>query len=143
MYLNPSVSDFKMFFSRDFPFGTDPKTTIQDADVTKAFTFTNTSINQGLFADQGSYNNGYLLLSAHYLVVNLRSSSQGIAGQFGWLENSKGVGSVSQSFSIPDRVLGNPYWAMFYKTNYGAMYMQSILPQLTAPLMVVAGTTLP
>lgn len=142
-YENPSVDQFKEFFSRDFPYGTDPATSVLDSDITKAFTFTNVNVNQGLFADQGSYNIGYLLLSAHYLVMNLRASSQGINGQFAFLEQSKSVGNVSSSFAIPQRVLDNPDWAVLMKTNYGAQFIQLILPQLSGMIFPIRGRTLP
>lgn len=85
----------------------------------------------------------YNLLSAHYLVMNLRSSSQGINGQYNFLQVSKGVGSVNESFSIPERITNNPYFSMLTKTNYGQAYLQLLLPQLTGQIYVVAGTTLP
>lgn len=142
-FSNPSVADFKAFFDRDFPYGDDMDTSILDSDITKAFVFTNINFNPALFADQGSYNAGYLLLSAHYLVMNLRASSQGINGQFNFLQNSKGVGSVNEGFAIPQRVLDNPDWAVLMKTNYGAQFLQLILPQLAGQVYVVAGRTLP
>ncbi len=142
-YDNPSVADFKSFFSRDFPYGTDPSVAILDGDIGKAFQFVNINVNQALFSDQGSYNIGYLLLSAHYLVMNLRASSQGINGQFAFLESAKSVGSVSQSFAIPQRVLDNPDWAVLMKTNYGAQFLQLILPQLGGNTFISYGRTLP
>lgn len=142
-FVNPSVDDFKSFFTRDFPYGTDPNTSILDSDITKAFTFVNVNMNQDLFGDQGSYNIGYLLLSAHYLVMNIRSSSQGINGQFSFLEQSKSVGQVSQTFAIPQRVLDNPDWAILMKTNYGAQFIQLVLPQLAGNIFAVYGTTRP
>lgn len=143
MYANPSVQDFKDYFTRDFPFGVDPNTSIQDSDIAKAYQMTNTNFNPCFFADQGSYTLGYLLLSAHYLVMNLRTSSQGINGQFAFLEQSKSVGSVSQSFAIPQRILDDPYFSMLMKTNYGAMYLEIVLPQLCGQMFNVYGRTLP
>lgn len=141
-YTNPSVADFKNFYTRDFPYGTDPNVSVLDEDITKAFTFANINVNQALFGDQGSYNVGYLLLSAHYLVMNLRSSSQGINGQFAFLEASKGVGAVNVSFSIPQRVLDNPDWSVLMKTNYGATYLQILLPALAGQMYTVPGSGL-
>lgn len=144
MFSNPSVADFQVYFSRDFPFGgSDPNTSVLDSDIAKAFMSTNVNINTALFADQGSYTLCYLLLAAHYLVTNLRSSSQGINGQYSWLEQSKGVGGVNQSFSIPQRVLDNPYWSMLSKTNYGAEYLQLLLPQLMGQMYIAVGSTRP
>lgn len=116
---------------------------IMSSDITSAFQLTNVNINPGLFACQSDYTYGYLLLSAHYLVTNLRSSSQGINGQYNFLQASKGVGAVSEAFSIPQRILDNPYWSMLTKTNYGALYLQALMPQLCGQMFGVMGTTLP
>lgn len=118
-------------------------TQVLDQDITSSFMSTNVNINQALFPDQSTYTLGYLLLSAHYLVMNLRQSSQGINGQYNFLQASKGVGSVNESFSIPQRVLDNPYWTMLTKTNYGSSYLQLLLPQLAGQAYTVIGTTLP
>lgn len=142
-FQNPSVADFQAYFNRDFPYGTDINTSILDSDITKTFVMTNININQDLFADQGSYNVGYLLMSAHYLVMNLRASSQGLNGQFNFLQAGKGAGSVNESFSIPQRILDNPDWAMLTKTNYGAQFLQLIIPQLAGQMYSVCGSTRP
>lgn len=142
-YTNPTVSDFKNYFTRDFPYGTNPDTSVTDTDIAKAQQMANIAINQGLWGDQGSYNIGYNYLTAHYLVMELRSSTQGVNGQFAFLESSKSVGSVSQSFAIPQRVLDNPDWSMLMKTNYGAQYLQLVLPQLCGNMFSVCGRTLP
>ncbi len=142
-YVNPTVSDFQNYFVRDFPYGIDPNIAVLNSDISKAFGQTNININQALFSSQDSYNIGYLLLSAHYLVVDLRMSSQGINGQYSFLEQSKSVGSVSQSFSIPQRILDNTYLSMLTKTNYGAKYLELILPQLCGQIFNVYGRTSP
>lgn len=142
-FTNPSVADFQAQFARDFPFGTDPNVAVLDSDVTSAFLYTNVNISQALFADQGTYTLAYNLLSAHYLVLNLRSSSQGINGQYNFLQASKGAGQINESFNVPQRVLDNPYWTMLTKTNYGARYLEILLPQLTAQIGIAYGTTQP
>lgn len=130
-YNNPVVADFKAQFVRDFPYGTDINTGVTDADIATAFQCTNFAINQALFADQGSYTYAYNLLSAHYLVLNLRAGSQGINGQYNWLQNNKSVQGVSEGFSIPDRILSNPMYSHLSKTNYGQQYLMLIYPSLT------------
>lgn len=143
MFNNPSVQDFKDQFPRDFPYGTDPNTSVLDSDIAYAFQLVNFNINQCLFPDQGTYTVAYNLLAAHYLTMNIRSSSQGINGQFAFPVNSKAVGSVSESFTIPATFSDNAYMMMLTKTNYGAMYLQLLLPQLIAPMGIAYGTTLP
>ncbi len=142
-YANPTVADFKAYFYRDFPYGTDLKTQVTDADISKAFGQTDFNINQDLFSSQAQYTTAYLLLAAHYLVVDLRMSSQGISGQFAFMEQSKSVGSISQSFAIPQRIQDDPYFAMLITTNYGAKYLQLLLPQLCGQGFTVIGSTRP
>lgn len=142
-YINPSISDFKARFYRDFPYGTDINVSVIDQDIAIAFQGTNVNLNPGLFVDQATYSQAYLLLSAHYLVTNLRSSSQGINGQYNFLQQSKGAGAVNEAFAIPQRILDDPYFSMLTKTNYGALYLQLILPLLAGQTFNVFGTTLP
>lgn len=142
-YENPSVQAFKDYFFRDFPFGSDIETSVTDPDIAKAYQQTNVNINQGLFDGQSAYSIGYLLLSAHYLVMDLRASGQGISGQFSWTEQSKSVGNVSQSFAIPQRIMDNPLWALYSQTNYGVQYLQLILPQLAGQVFISYGSTRP
>lgn len=140
-YDYPSVADFKAYFQRDFPYGTDPATSVLDIDITKAMSEANFNFNSSFYATQENFNIGFLYLTAHYLVTDLRASSQGISGQFTWLESSKSVGSVSQSFSIPQRIMDDPNFAWLMKTNYGAKYLMLLLPQMVGNMFSVCGRT--
>ncbi len=140
-FLNPIISDFQNYFTRDFPYGTNVQTSVTDADIGKSYSQVNFSINPGLFANQQQYTLGYLWLAAHWLVTDLRAGSQGIAGQYNFLENSKGVGAVSTSFSIPPRILDNPSFAMYTKTRYGAKYLELLLPRLVGQIYTGRGHT--
>lgn len=142
-YNAPTIENFKAYFFRDFPYGTDPNTSVLDADISKAFGQTNVNINQALFSSQEDFNIGYLLLAAHWLVIDLRMSSQGLSGAYSWVTTSKSVGSVSESFQIPERILENPEFAMLAQTNYGAKFLQLLLPRLTGQMFNVFGSTRP
>lgn len=139
-YTKPSVADFKAYFNRDFPYGA-TLADVQDTDITKALFDAGFSFNSALFSAQDQYTLGYLLLSAHYLVLNLRASSQGIQGQYSWLVTSKSVGSVSEGLAIPEKIMANPYFAMLSKTPYGAKYLELILPRLIGPMFSSFGRT--
>lgn len=136
-FTNPSVAQFQAQFPRDFPYGTDPNISVLDSDITAAFQRANVLTNQALFADQGTYTFCYNLLSAHYLVLNLRASSQGINGQYNFLQNSKGVGQINEAFAIPQRILDNPLFSMLTKTNYGAQYLEILSPKLLGQMGAV------
>jgi hypothetical protein len=139
----PSVSDFQTYFFRDFPYTTDPTdlTKVGSQDIMNAFATADAYFNQGLFCDQPTFTLGYLLLAAHCLVMNLRASSQGIAGQFEWLASNKSVGSVSQATSIPQRILDNPEYAYLSKTTYGTNFLVMVMPLLSGQIFGVCGGT--
>jgi len=140
-YTNPGVGDFKNFFVRDFPYGTDPATSIIDQDIENAFLEADLNVNTAFFETQAAYNLGYLLMSAHFLVISIRASSQGISGQYSWLQTNKSVGSVSEGMQIPPSILNNPALAMLSKTNYGARYLMIILPKMVGQIFTVCGKT--
>ncbi len=142
-YNNPGITEFKDYFVRDFPYTTDPSTGILDADISKALFDADSFANQELFSDQLKWDVGFLNLAAHFMVLSINASSQGINGQFAWLVQSHAVGSVSESLSIPQRILENPEFAWLSKTNYGTKYLMLILPQLTGQIFVVEGSTRP
>lgn len=141
-YTNPTIADFKAQFGRDFPYGTDPST-VMDSDINSALALMIGNINPDLFVNQAAFSSAALQLSAHYLVMNLRASAQGIAGQANWLQVGKSVGPVSESFQVPQYILDNPVLSQYSKTNYGMMYLNQVLPLLTGQMFSVCGRTNP
>ncbi len=139
-YTVPTASDFKAHFTRDFPYGS-TDTTVMDLDITKAIAEAAVNFNESLWESQAVFTLAYLYLTAHYLVTDLRASSQGIAGSYSWLTGSKSVGSVSEGFSIPQKILDNPHLAMLSKTNYGAKFLSLALPRLVGNVVHVHGRT--
>lgn len=140
--LSISVIGFKSFFVRDFPYGNTPSF-VMDSDIAKALTQATCFVNKNLFCTPGTYAQGVLLLAAHYLVMNLRASSQGVQGTYPWMTTSKSVGSVSEGIQIPDRIMNNPTFAMMTKTYYGTQFLFNVLPILTGQMFIARGTTTP
>lgn len=116
---------------------------VLDADIVSAFNLVDININQALWSNQISYTLGYLYLAAHYMVLNIRASSQGLNGQYNWAQNSKSVQGVSEGFEIPQRIKDNPDFMAYTKTNYGAQYINMLWPQLAGQVFTVCGRTLP
>lgn len=141
MYTAPTVEKFEDYFFRDFPFGADIEQNVVEQDVQRALDQVVCQINQSLFCSQDEYTTGYLLLAAHFLVLNIQASSQGLSGSFNWNTTSKSVGSVSISATIPDSILANPLFSMLTKTNYGAQYLGMIYPKLSGQVFTVEGAT--
>ena len=140
-YIDPTVTDFKTYFNRDFPYNADINLGVTDGDISKAMSQCVLVIPQELFPSQEFYTTGFLYLSAHYLVENMSSATQGMSGRYEWAVASKSVGSVSVSFSIPENLVKNPLYSMYSKTNYGTKYLELIFPFLTGPMFSVQGRT--
>lgn len=141
MFTMPTVDDFKSFFTRDFPFGTDINENVLDADIERALNSVECRINQALFCDQKQFTEGFLNFAAHQLVTQMQASSQGLSGSAHWIVNSRSVGSVSESYSIPQSILDNPVLAPLSSTTYGLEYITLILPNLVGPVFVIEGAT--
>ena len=147
----PTVDEFKAYFNRGFPYQPpvvppdvpNPDEYIQDSDIAKAFVQANMNINQGLFRDQALFSMCYMYLAAHYLVIDMQMAATGINGVYTWVEQSKSVGSVSQSFAIPQQILNDPYMSMLTKTKYGAKYVEMILPMTRGAMYISRGSTRP
>lgn len=116
---------------------------IQDDDITRAFQEAEISFNQGLFGTDDQIKMGYLYLTAHYLVNDIRTSMQGISSVGEQTVSSRTVGSVSESYSIPDHYVDNPTFAFYTKSGYGLKYLNMVFPRLRGNFGVVDGTTMP
>lgn len=143
-YTNPNVQDFKDYFYRDFPYGTDLNNNVVDADIAKAMFQASITINQSLFpVGQEQYNIGYYNLSANIMCQNFAQSSQGIGSQNDWMVNAKAVGNVSSSYTIPQEILDNPLYSFYTQNRYGLAYLMMVWPYLKGVSFVVRGRTLP
>jgi hypothetical protein len=142
-YANPTIDEFKSYWSRDFPYSPDPAQGVTDTDIAKAFSQTNFSINENLFSDQGKYTTAYMLLAAHFLVIDIRLATQGLNSQFQWAVVNKSVGSISESYAIPSKFQDNPYLAMLAQTGYGGKYLMLILPLMAGNVFAIPGRTSP
>lgn len=141
-YTPVTVSDFKTFFARDFPYGTTVQQ-VMDDDIAKALDTAGINFNESLWGTQAGFSQAYLYLAAHFLVVSIRASSGGLNGQYGGNTTSKGVGAVNESFAIPEKVQNSPFLASLYTTHYGVQYVQLISPRLVGHVMTIIGATTP
>lgn len=141
-YINPGISDFQDYFVRDFNYGTDP-TTVMGIDITNAMQDAANTINPSICPNQQFYTVAFLLLAAHFLVMSLRASSQGITGQFNFVQGGKGAGPANESFVVPAEMQSNAVMNILSKTHYGVKYYFYIKPYLTAPIFSVCGQTQP
>jgi hypothetical protein len=119
----------------------DPTGLVSDKDITNAYAEACTNYNSSLFGDDDEIKLSYLYLSAHYLVHDLNAGgvdSSGV-GQV----NSRSVGNVSESYSIPQWQLDSPIYSFYTKSTYGLKYLNLVIPKLTGNTFTVEGCTTP
>ncbi len=132
VYISPGVGD-----------NTDPKK-VTDYDIAKAMRAAMTfNMTGALWGSQAAYTYAYNLLIAHYLCENAQASGAGLGGQADWIRNSKTVGDVTESFSIPERVMKSVYLSKFSKTTYGSQFLELASPSLIGNFQSYHRCTLP
>jgi len=138
---DPTLESFKLRFNRDFPFGED-EDKVQDQDITRALSDCKARIaSTKLLSTQEEWTYAFLLLSAHFLVVNLRNSSQGLSGRFDFLESSKSIGGISVSSTVPEAFTKDPFLNSLSRSSYGGEYLSYVYSKSRGALRVVEGTT--
>ena len=111
---------------------------ITDDDIRKAMT--QARVNGKAFGETcNEAVNIYLHLVAYYLVVDLKNSSQGVNSTYLGMVNSKSVGSVSESYAIPQWLQNNPLYSMYGQNGYGLKYLSLIAPYLACTIMFSRG----
>ena len=114
---------------------------IQDSDIMRAFKEAKVNFNAGLFGDDDTIKMVFLYLAAHYLVIDLNNAMNPMAMGFMGFTQSKSVGSVSQSFALPDFVTRNAALSQYMQTGYGAKYVSLIYPYLIGNVLLIKGKT--
>jgi hypothetical protein len=140
-----TVSDFKAYFDRDFPFGTGFDT-VRDNDISKALSEATLVFNPALFnTDEAKV--AFLYASAHFLALNIQSAGgliavgpgDGVNSQGDGFVSNKSVGSVSATIAFSDRIMQSPILSQFMRTNYGQKYLALVSARLVGAGSVVAG----
>lgn len=116
---------------------------VTDDDISGAIFDASFNVSQALFDSQAAWSRAYLFLAAHELVEKLLMAGEGLASQYNWLTQSKTVGSVNESFLIPDKIMKDPMLAAMSKTRYGAAYVAIISPLLVAGMFSTHRRTQP
>ena len=112
---------------------------ISDNDIQKAFIEAKMNFNQSLFPKCDECITAFCYLAAHYLVIDLNNALNPFAlGGFG-LTNSKSVGSVSESYAIPQWVMNDKNLGLYAQTGYGRKYLSLIIPKLHGNIIFTKG----
>jgi Protein of unknown function (DUF4054) len=150
-----TVSQFKTRFYRDFNFANQNPNQevpvppnvelVQDIDIQNAFSDAQVLLNQALFSgtpnSDANITSGYLYLSAHCLCLNIKASDSGInsGGTGGFPVSSRSVGSVSETYQVPDAYKDDPILAQYAQTAYGQKYLAMVLPYLRGNMLPIFG----
>lgn len=111
----------------------------QDADIINAMQEAKVNFNEGLFDDCETKKLMFLYLTAFYLTLDFRNATNPNGG-FG-LTQSKSVGSVSESYGIPQWVLNKPQYSIYAQNGYGLKYLNMLIPYLTGNIILAKGAT--
>lgn len=116
---------------------------ITTEDIEKAFAEARVSFNQSLFTTDDNVKLGFLYLSAAYLAHDIKAALGGITGTGSFPVSSRSVGSVAESYHIPQAYLDDPLLSFYTQSPYGLKYLALVLPMLRGNVAAVAGRTLP
>jgi hypothetical protein len=137
-----TIADFKAHFYRDFVYSaTVEANKVADVDIQKAFDEAKVNFNEALWSTQEQLELAFLYLSAHYLVMDIQAAKQGLNSVAIFPANSRSVGSVSESYTVPDWVQKSAFLSQFANTRYGLKFCSLIRPRLIAGVAVYAGAT--
>jgi len=98
---------------------------------------------EALFPDDASIKLGYLYMTAHYLVSDLRAAMGGLFSASVFLTTSRSAGNVAESYGIPSSYMDDPIFAYYGSTAYGMKFLSFVWSNLRGNFGVVAGATQP
>ena len=109
----------------------------QDSDILNAMAEAKVNFNEQLF-NSDDVKLIFLYLTAYYLTVDFQNAlGQANAG----IVTSKSVGSVSESYGIPQWMLQERILGAYARNGYGLKYLSLIKPYLVGNLLFFSGAT--
>lgn len=112
---------------------------VSDSDITRAFSEAKINFNPSLFPDDETALLVFYYLTAHYLVIDKNNALNPFGLGFMGLTQSKSVGSVSESYGIPQWVLNDAILGSYAQTGYGRKYLSLIMPYLKGNIIYTPG----
>lgn len=128
----PPTTNWQLYNGNEFNY-------ISDEDISRAFLEAKINFNPAFFPDCSTMSMVFCYLAAHYLVIDLNNASNPLALGFMGFTQSKSVGSVSESYGIPQWMLNNPKLGLYAQTGYGRKYLSLIQPYLTGNIIFTPG----
>ena len=121
------------------PYNENIENYIQDVDISKAFVEAKINFNPNLFSSCEEIRMAFCYLAAHYLVIDLNNALNPFAlGGMGIVQ-SKSVGSVSESYGLPQWMMNDKNLSLYAQTGYGRKYLSLLIPRLHGNLIFTKG----
>ena len=114
---------------------------IQDSDIERAFKEAKVNFKPSFFTDDETAEMVFYYLAAHYLIIDLTNRMNPLSMGYKGLTQSKSVGSVSESYAIPQWMLNNQLLSTYTQTGYGRKYLSLIQPYLIGNIIYTPGRT--
>lgn len=114
---------------------------ITDADILEAFSEARINFNPQLFSEDATALKIFYYLAAHYLIIDLNNASNPFAMGYMSFTQSKSVGSVSESYGLPQWILNSPRYSMYATTGFGRKFLSLIYPYITGQIIFTPGRT--
>lgn len=108
----------------------------QDSDILEAYAEAKVNFNESLFPDEATALKVFLFLAAHYLTVDFQNA---LGGTNIGITTSKSVGSVSESYTIPQYIQNSPALSAYCTTGYGVKYASLMYPYTIGNVMLFKG----
>lgn len=141
-----TIEEFKKFFHRDFPFLPNSYDNaddyVMDCDIERAIGEMEVLLPAHLFEEK-ALTLAELYLTAHLLIGNIRMSNSGLANNYTFPLASRSVGSVSESYSIPQSYLNSGQYSLYITSEFGLKYLAMLYPRTRGNICVVGGWTTP
>ena len=114
---------------------------VTDNLISEAFGEAQVNFNPELFPDCNTVNRLFYYLAAHYLVIDLNNAENPFSLGFNGFTQSKSVGSVSESFGVPQWMLNDPILSGYAQTGFGRKYLSLLQPYLIGNILLEQGKT--
>lgn len=112
---------------------------VTDDMVQEAFGEAQINFNPSLFPDCNTAVRVFYFLAAHYLVIDINNSVAPFNLGFAGYTQSKSVGSVSESYGVPQWALNDPILSGYAQTGFGRKYLSLIIPYLKGNIIYTPG----
>ena len=117
---------------------------VLDSDIEKAYFQARQFFNPNLFDNENDLLSYICYLIAHYLVIDIQMSQEGVNSTGYYIPNHTTVGDVSESYSNPTNSQGDSFILyQLNQTRYGQKYLSLISPLLVGHYNSIRGTTTP